>query len=122
MNGVQVFILFLTLSIPPAVIIRALNQRYGLWRKLFYAPPNMQFKTAPAHSRIFIGVKYDNPEIVKIKSRILDSGKAGLVRDLCIVNKNHFKDDYSNMNYDQVLSTITPEEAKLIEEMRGFLK
>lgn len=63
--------------------------------------------------------KNEIPEM-KIPVRIIDSGKKELVHNLNIVRDTPFAT--YDMNYNELLATVTPEEAQSIQELKEFLK
>lgn len=121
MDGFIIFLMFMLFCAYGYVFFRWLNTSDALWHKIFYAPDNMLSYSTPKSIRIWIPVKDENSNSVKIKCRILNTGKEQLIDDLKIVG-NHMEEEYYGLNYSGVLASATPEEIKLIAEMRGFLK
>lgn len=78
-----------------------------------------RYSTTPRFIRTWYPVKYipsEQPVIVKV----IDSGKGELVSYLNTVRDTPFQ-RYDRMSYDQVLATVTPEEADKIKELKEFL-
>ena len=55
-----------------------------------------------------------------IKVKRVKTERDALIEDLCRVN-NHTRYHYDGMNYNQILASITAEEAQALDNMRNFL-
>ncbi len=70
--------------------------------------------------RLWVAVKKIQKPEMKIPVRVIDSGKKELAHNLNIVRDTPFAT--YDMNYNELLATVTPEEAQSIQELKEFLK
>jgi len=104
--GVEVFFWLLLAG----VVAGAIADRYAMKadRKSGYIP-----------TRKWLAIKQSESESIQIPVRVKDTGKKELLHDLNIVRNTPF--ETFDGSYEELLATVTPEEADTIKEMREFL-
>lgn len=104
-------------------IIGAFVGRDNFTAKHFYNnDPKTQYASLKGLPTIWIGVKHEDENAVKIKVRVVESELKRLAHDIEIVTKgNIMAESYIGYTYREILQGLTKEQLMDIKDLRSFL-
>lgn len=103
-----------------AVVLSIFGWLLDIISKLEMRYNKNRIDTRPKAIRTWLPVSYVDAPPEHLTVRVVDSGKNDVASHLNAVRDTPFE-KYEGMTYSDVLSTVTPEEATLIKELKEFL-